>query len=215
MQTGAQQQALLTRNAATACVPRVPKRKPSSTLPNRMTRYPNPLHARRPGVMVCVVAHAVCGLAYLEATLAQEQGRVTIDARRCLELESPDERLACFETQVDEAQSRGSTAPATAGVPAPSPQQSIPTVDVAAPPGQGTPADAPGQSEWVGNITSLRERAPNQYLITLDSGQVWQQRLAERYTLRVGQRVRIYQSRFGLRLQADGVNGFIQVERVP
>ena len=62
MQIGAQQEALLTRNAATACVPSVRKRKPSSTLTNRMTRYPNPLHAHRPGVMVCVVAHAVCSL---------------------------------------------------------------------------------------------------------------------------------------------------------
>jgi hypothetical protein len=183
-----------------------------------MTQYLNPLHARRRGVVACVVAHAVCSLAYLEATLAQEQDRVTIDARRCLELEQSDERLACFETQVDEARSRASTAPATAAVPAPSPQRSIPTVDdVADLPRQGAPADAPGQSEWVGNITSLRERVPNQYLITLESGQVWQQRFAQRYPLRVGQRVRIYGSKFGsgLRLQADGVHGFIQVERLP
>lgn len=159
-----------------------------------MTQHPTALRARRRGIGACIVAYSVCSLAGLEATFAQEQGRVTIDARRCLTLESP--------------------APATAAVPVPSAQPSIPTVDVAALPGQGTPADAPDQSEWVGSITSLRARAPNQYLITLDSGQVWQQRLAERYPLRVGQRVRIYQSRFGLRLEADGVNGFIQVERV-
>jgi hypothetical protein len=179
-----------------------------------MTQHRNRLHARRRGVIACVVTHAVCGLAYLEAAVAQEQGRVTIDARRCLELESPEERLACFETQVGEAQN--STAPATAAVPPPSSQQPISTVDVATLPGQGAPADTPGQSEWVGNIASLKERAPNQYLITLDSGQVWQQRIAERYALRVGQRVRIYHAKFtsGLRLQADGVNGFIQVERV-
>jgi hypothetical protein len=180
-----------------------------------MTQFPKPLHARRRGVKACVMAHAVCCLTYLEATLAQEPSRVTIDAQRCLELKSPDERLACFETQVEEAQSGASTAPATAAVPALSSQQSIPTVDVADLPAEGTPADTPGQQEWVGNITSLREREPNQYVITLDSGQVWRQRGAERYPLRVGQRVRIHQSRFGLRLQADGVNGFIQVERVP
>ncbi len=163
--------------------------------------------------MACVVAHAVCSLTYLEATLAQEQG-VTIDARRCLELASPDERLACFETQVDDAQTRGSTPPATAAVPAPSSQQSTPTVEIANLPEQSTPADEPDQSEWAGNVTSLQERAPRQYLITLDSGQVWQQRIAERYPLRVGQRVRIQKSRFGLRLHADGVNGFIYVERI-
>jgi hypothetical protein len=165
--------------------------------------------------MACVVAQVVCSLAYFEATLAQDQGRVTIDARRCLEIESADERLACFETQVKGAESRGSTAPATAGVPAPSSEPLTRTVDVADLPRQGAAADAPGRSEWVGSITSLREREPHRYLITLDSGQVWQQRLAERYPLRVGQRVRVYQSRFGLRLQADGVNGFTHVERVP
>jgi len=52
-------------------------------------------------------------------------------------------------------------------------------------------------------------------VITLDSGEVWQQRGGDRYPLRVGQKVRIYQTRFGTRLQADGVNGFIHVFRVP
>jgi hypothetical protein len=159
------------------------------------------------------VAHAFCSLIYLEAALAQEQDRVTIDARRCLELASPDQRLACFETEVGEAQNRGPTAPAVS-VPAPSSQPSAPTVDVANLPEQRAPASAPDQSEWVGNITSLRERAPRQYLITLDSGQVWQQQIAERYPLRVGQRVRIHKGRFGVQLQADGVNGFIRVERI-
>ena len=76
-------------------------------------------------------------------------------------------------------------------------------------------ADAPA-SEWVGTITSLKLRAPNQYLITLDSGQVWSQQVAERYALRVGQRVRVYESKWGSskRLEADGVKGFIQVELV-
>ena len=83
------------------------------------------------------------------------------------------------------------------------------------PAGEGAPADAPGQSEWVGSVTALRQREPNQFVITLDSGEVWQQRGADRYPLRVGQKVRIYQTRFGTRLQADGVNGFIHVFRVP
>ena len=76
-------------------------------------------------------------------------------------------------------------------------------------------ADAPA-NEWVGTITSLRQREPNLYLITLDNGQVWAQHVAERYALRVGQRVRVYQSKWGSsqRLEADGVKGFIQVELV-
>jgi hypothetical protein len=170
--------------------------------------------ARRRGVIAYVVAHAISSVACLESSLAQEHDRVTIDARRCLELASPDERLACFETQVGDAQNRESTAPAAAAAPAPSPQPSIPTANVANLPEQRAPAAAPGQSEWVGSITSLRERAPRQYLITLDSGQVWQQQIAERYPLRVGQRVRIHKGRFGVQLQADGVNGFIRVERI-
>jgi hypothetical protein len=170
--------------------------------------------ARRRGVIAYVVAHAISSVACLEASLAQEHDRVTIDARRCLELASPDERLACFETQVDKAQNHRATTPATADVPTPSAPRSIPTVDVARLPEQGASADAPDASEWVGNIASLQERAPRQYLITLDSGQIWQQQVAELYPLRVGQRVRIYKSRFGLRLHADGVNGFIRVERI-
>jgi hypothetical protein len=150
-----------------------------------MTQNPNPQRARQRGVTACVVAQAVCSLAYLEVTLAQEQDRVTIDARRCLELAAADERLACFEAQVGEAQSRGSPTPATAAAPAtegtpataatavapaPSSQQSIPTVEVASLPAEGAPADAPGQSEWVGSVTALRQREPNQFVITLDSG---------------------------------------------
>ena len=52
-----------------------------------MTQHPNPQRTRQRGVTACVVAQAVCSLAYLEVTLAQEQDRVTIDARRCLELD--------------------------------------------------------------------------------------------------------------------------------
>jgi hypothetical protein len=154
-------------------------------------------------------------LAYLEATFAQESGHVTIDARRCREIESPDERLACLERQIDDAQSRGSTVPAAA-VPAPSSQPSTPApaVDVAKLPAEGAPTEKPGQTEWVGIITALKQREPNQYLITLDTGQMWLQRGSDRYMLRVGQRVRIEQTRFGTRLQADGVNGYIHVERV-
>jgi hypothetical protein len=166
---------------------------------------------------VGVVTNAVCVLAALSPALAQEQDRVTIDANRCLELESPDERLACFETQVEEAQSTGSSASVAPvvsvppAVPPTSPEQAMPAPETAVPPAQ---PDAPRETESVGTITALEMRAPNQYVITLDNGQIWQQRGAMRYGLHVGQRVRIYASRFGQRLEADGVNGFIQVDRV-
>jgi hypothetical protein len=163
--------------------------------------------------MALVAAQAICSVAHIEATLGQEPSEVTIDADRCSQIESPDERLACFEKQVEEARSRGPASP-PAAAPPPDPRQPVPTVDVAGLPGEGSPAERPRQTEWVGTITALRQREPGQYIITLDGGSVWQQRGAERYPLRVGQRVRIEESRLGVRLQADGVNGYIHVGRV-
>ena len=158
---------------------------------------------------------------YFEHALAQDPASpVTIDAARCVELASPEQRLACFDAQVESAargerSESGSPAPAAAGVSPAGQQQSAPTVAVARVPPQNAAADVPA-NEWVGTITSLRLRAPNLYLITLDSGQVWSQQVAERYSLRVGQRVRVYESKWGSskRLEADGVKGFIQVELV-
>lgn len=167
-------------------------------------------------------------------SMAQDSGRVTIDASRCLEIESADERLACFERQVGEARAPERNDP-PAPAPRATPQAATPPVGVppvatpqAAPPATPTPdrtvdvADQPqrdradAQGEWVGSITALRQRLPDRWVVTLDNGQMWEQQLAERYPLAVGQRVRVYQSRWGeaYRLQADGKNGFIQVTRV-
>jgi hypothetical protein len=187
---------------------------------NNMRHHPHPQRAHRSSVTVCLVASASC-IMYFEGALAQDPApRVTIDASRCIELASPEERLACFDAQVTSASSgqrseSASPAPVAAGVPPAVQQQSAPTVAVARVPPQNTAADAPA-NEWVGTITSLKVRAPNQYLITLDSGQVWSQPVAARYALRIGQRVRVYESRWGSskRLEADGVKGFIQVELV-
>jgi hypothetical protein len=178
-----------------------------------MTHPHTPHSMRRSGVIAFAVASATCGVCCGSAN-AQDRNLVAIDVGRCLELASPDERLACFEAQANDAlrsERNEPDAPAPAGVPARDSQQPPPAVDAARLPQE----DA--QTEWVGNITSLRERMPNRYLITLDSGEVWQQQVAERYPLRVGQRVRVYQTQWGnaQRLQADGVKGFIQVRRVP
>ena len=183
-----------------------------------MKQHRNRKHARPRRLVACLVASTVCGIAHLEETLAQQPERVTIDAARCRALQSPEERLACFEAEADAARSApppvGTSASAPANTPPQGSQPPIPTVDVSGLPREDAPADAPGQTEWVGSITGLRQREPNQFVISLDSGQVWQQLESKRYPLRVGQRVRIEQSRFGMRLQADGVNGFIHVTRV-
>jgi hypothetical protein len=186
----------------------------------------NPYCTRESAFAASCVAFASVMLA--AQSTAQESDRVTIDAARCLELESPDERLACFERQVGEARSGERAEPPATTIPQPAPSAAAPaatppappaalptpdrTVDVAQQP-QRERADA--QGEWVGSITALSQRMPNRYVVTLDNGQVWEQQLAERYPLQVGQRVRVYQSRWGetYRLQAEGKNGFIQVTR--
>jgi hypothetical protein len=179
-----------------------------------MTQYPCTPGGHATVVAACFAASF--SLLGSQLTLAQEVDPVTIDARRCIGIESPAERLACFEAQVDDALDEGNNqtdSPAAPVVaPAPASSESAPPKVVEV---QGDRA-ASSENESVGTIASLRERAPNQYLITLDNGQVWQQRFGQRYPLRVGQRVRIYDSTFGSdqRLQVDGVNGFIQVDRV-
>jgi hypothetical protein len=152
-------------------------------------------------------------MAFDAATIAQDAGRVTIDADRCLEIEAPDERLACFEGQVGEARANPASEPGSATVATPTASQPVRTVDVA---DQQQRQSGDARGELVGSIAALSFRSPNQYLVTLDNGQIWEQRIPERYLLRVGQRVRIYPSRWGksFRLEADDLNGFIQVVRV-
>lgn len=69
-----------------------------------------------------------------------------------------------------------------------------------------------------GTIVSVRERLPNEYIVTLENGQVWHQIVPESYPLRAGQNVRIAATDFFgnsyYRLSAEGVNGFIRVERI-
>ena len=152
--------------------------------------------------------------------LAQDDGRVTIDARRCARIESPDERLACFEAQVNEAAEQpsapASPAAPSATTPPPAAAPAATQVETARVAAQQNHDEAANRTEWVGVIAALEESRPRAYLVTLSTGEVWQQTVAERYALRVGQRVRTYSNRWGesYRLEAEGLNGFIQVGRV-
>jgi len=169
-----------------------------------------PRRAHRSRVLECLlVSAAFAGV--LASASSQEAGNVTIDAQRCMQIESAAERLACFESEVR-------TAPA-----APAPSAVPPrTVDVGVAPAQAAPTTAastaaPAGPVSVGNITSVQAREPNRYLITLDNGEVWEQRVAERSPRPlVGQRVRIEPSQWGVhrRLYIEGLNGFLQVQRV-
>jgi hypothetical protein len=176
---------------------------------------PTNRYARRSSVAATWLAAAGCALAPASAQETRED-RVPVDARRCMAIEAPAERLACFEAQVDEATRERADDPAPSSSPAAAaPRSSAPP----AAPRQETirmPQSAQAQTEWVGTIASLEERVPNRYVITLDTGTVWEQRVAQRFPLRVGQRVRIYDTRWGSdqRLEAEGRNGHIQVARV-
>jgi hypothetical protein len=179
-----------------------------------MTHRAIPRRTPRPALVGSSIALAL-GTAFVESAIAQDADRVTIDANRCLEIEAADERLACFEREVGEARSNPPNtpvppaAPAAGAAPAAAPR----TIDISGQPQREGP-DA--QGELVGSIAALSFRAPNKYVVTLDNGQIWEQRVAERYLLRVGQRVKIYRTRWGQahRLEADDLNGFIQVTRV-
>jgi hypothetical protein len=67
-------------------------------------------------------------------------------------------------------------------------------------------------------ITDLRQREPNRWLITLESGQTWYQSNSERFRLVKGMAVKIYPSPLhgSWRLARDDgkETGFIQVQRV-
>jgi hypothetical protein len=159
---------------------------------------------------------AVTGLAAIygvDPVLAQQDsGPVTVEVSECLELESPDERLACFENRVDTARQEGSAAPPAEPSVTPAPNDADydsadKTLDAP------SPADRP---EIVGTIAGLRETVPNAYLITLENGQVWRQMRPKAYPLRAGDAVRIYPTNWGpaYRLTVEGIGSFIQVERV-
>lgn len=66
-----------------------------------MTRHHTPKRLAPPfrGLLLS----AGCVLVCPGVTLAQDADTVTIDARRCMDLTAPDERLACFEAQVRDA----------------------------------------------------------------------------------------------------------------
>jgi hypothetical protein len=147
------------------------------------------------GLRIACVAAAVVSAAAHGLAAAQ-----AVDVSECVKLTTPEERLACFESRVEDA--RTNPAPAAGGS-----QNS-----------GSSGADGsrePEVQEIEARVTDLRETVPNAYLITLDNGQVWRQTVPKTYALREGSPVRIYYSRWrAYRLTNDQLKGFIQVERV-
>lgn len=153
----------------------------------------------------------------IQAARAQDAGSsVTVDVGECVNLQSPEERFACYERQVGAART----------APPPAPPPGAPESASAAegrPEPAGDPVDAtesPDKTaesqEFVATITALRQTVPNRYVITLDNGQVWRQTYTEWYPLRPGLEVTLRPSRWGgtFSLTAAEHGGFIQVQRV-
>jgi hypothetical protein len=189
----------------------------------------------RLGLRLTGVAVAV-GAGMATPTAAQGQG-LTIEVSQCADLAAPDERLACYDKQVESARrGRGPATPgptATAAVPdasgARSPSAPVPAATAPAVPASAagpapavvapTAAAAPSDSvppDIFAKVAELRETVPNTWLITLDNGQVWRQTTPEHYPLRVGLDVRIYfaQRWRSYRLTNEQLRRYIQVERV-
>jgi hypothetical protein len=158
--------------------------------------------SRRYAPRIAAVA-IVIGAAALQPAAAQESPSLSVDVGDCVALEKPEDRLACFEAQVEAARQRP-----------PAPARSEPAGSST---GSGLASPQAQPTEIVAKITALRETVPNAYVITLDNGQVWRQTQPLVYRLRVGLEVRLRSSRFGndWRLSAPDLGGQIRVERVP
>ncbi len=204
--------------------------------------------------LVVTVGTAVAWTAAFGDAAAETRESLEVDVSGCVELDSPEERFACYERSVEAAQRErsGASSPASrAAEPARTgaARSSGASIDVsrsraaAAARGPassqaaeeaaivereitlrseadfGKPArerEDAARQEMLSTISALRETVPNTYLITLENGQVWRQMEAKRYRLQVGDSVRVYPSRWGssYRLSVEGLNGFIQVERI-
>jgi hypothetical protein len=160
------------------------------------------------------LAALAAGLGAAALVAAQQQtGPVSVDVSQCVKLTTPEERLACFEAQVEAADA---AAPSGEGAAA---AASGAAAGGAAAARSGPEADESDESDdppdIFGTIVELRETVPNSYLITLDNGQVWRQTVPQQYALREGMPVRLYFSRWrAYRLTNERLRGFIQVERV-
>lgn len=155
--------------------------------------------------------------------LGQDRGEVTVDVEHCLDLESAEERQACFGAQVNEVlegRDSGETEAGTADgenaretpnrAPAASEQPVAHTAE-ASDSGAGEFGE-----EYFGTIVEVKEYLPSAYIIRLDNGQIWEQTEPKKYLLRPGLEVRIYPTRWGNRYRLTGVDsgGHIQVRRL-
>jgi hypothetical protein len=190
-----------------------------------------------------MLAAIVCGVVVSDSIVAQPADRLTVDVGECVDLKTPEERLACYESRVEAARQSGAATAAPAaratdaspadansapraessnGGAAAQPAPVAPPTAAAAEPAPSTSASARSSDESadsrqiVATVTDLRETVPNSFVITLDNGQVWAQDRPQWYPMKKGQHVRLRPSQWGssYRLTVDELRGFIQVSRV-
>jgi hypothetical protein len=177
---------------------------------------------------------AIAASVWVAHSAGAERERLTVEVGECVDLPTPEQRLACFVAHVEAAREAPEAAtPAAPTAPVTSPASAastaapattavaVPTTKTTAPAEFGF-RERPEEREDAAppevnaKVAELRETVPNAFLITLDNGQVWRQTRAAPYvSLRVGQDVRIYFSRWrAYRLDSPQMQGFLQVERV-
>ena len=152
----------------------------------------------RRGVRIAGIAAIFASVAAIGTAAAQ-----AVDVSECVKLTTPEERLACFEAQVEGARN------------APPPATSASASEFGQPKAREPESEPEEVQQIQALVTGLRETVPNSFVITLDNGQIWRQTVPKTYPLREGSPVRIYYSRWRTyRLTNDQLKGFIQVERV-
>jgi hypothetical protein len=168
------------------------------------------------GLRITGLAALIASTAAVQSIAAQIDS-VVVEVGECVDLPSPEQRLACFEAQVEAARNAPPAAAAAAAPAAAAAAASSST----APEDFGLREPEPKEvrelpPEIHAKVVELRETVPNAFLITLDNGQVWRQTQPRYdYALRPGSVVRIYASRWrSFRLDSPQQRGYIQVERV-
>ena len=164
-------------------------------------------------VNIGIAAAMLCTCALTVASYAQETTSDVAIVDTCMNLETREQLLACYEDRVDEVL-RAREADGDTNVPETTAVSDAPTPAAEA----AAAAEDPGYTagEIIANITTIREMEPDAYLITLDNGQVWLQNAPKRYLLRIGAEVHIRPSTWGpsYRLTDPNVGNYIQVKRV-
>ena len=151
------------------------------------------------------------------AVHAQPASELDTVVTGCATLEVARERHACFDAATAHLRNAGDE---EAAVPSAEAEEGLQSGQAIAEFGaRRARVDATDDGAGIlhDRIAQLEERQPGQFLITLESGQVWYQTIANSYLrLRKGMDIEIALSTFGgaYRLSAKGANGFIQVTRI-